>query len=258
MEFNVRTADLEAINSATKYPSISTYHQLGDRGSLTDAVTEFHGPVIGTEKVDGTNSRVITLPDGSWLLGSREELLCAKGDLIGNPALGIVAALREFAETLPVEDVIRVYYLELYGGKITAASKQYTGNRTVGHRLFDMVVLRDYDAVLGMPLAQISAWRESGGQPFAAEAELADAAVAAGLELTPRLFTLDAAELPRDIDTTREFLAAHLSETRCGLDDGAAGHPEGIVLRTPDRSIIAKARFEDYDRTLRRLRQAAR
>ncbi len=31
------------------------------------------------------------LPDASYLLGSREELLCAQGDLIGNPALGIVA-----------------------------------------------------------------------------------------------------------------------------------------------------------------------
>ncbi|WP_327114675.1 RNA ligase family protein [Nocardia sp. NBC_01730] len=258
MSFDLRSADLEAINSATKYPSIPTYHQLGDRGSLTDAVTEFQGPVIGTEKVDGTNARVISLPDGSWLLGSREELLCAKGDLIGNPAQGIVAALREFANTLtPVDGVVRVFYLEVYGGKITAASKQYTGDRAVGYRLFDMMVLRDYEAVSAMPVPEISAWRESGGQPFLAETELAAAAVRGGVELTPRLFTLDCADLPREIDTTREFLAAHLPVTRSALDDGAAGRPEGIVLRTLDRSAIAKARFEDYDRTLRRRRPAA-
>lgn len=173
----MRAADLEAINSATKYPSIPTYHALGDRGSLTDTVTEFAGPVIGTEKIDGTNSRVIGLPDGTWLLGSREELLCAQGDLIGNPAMGIVAALRDFAETaVPDDDVIQVFYLELYGGRITGASKEYTGRRAVGYRLFDLVVLRDYRDVLGEPLAQISRWREAGGQTFATEPELSGAA----------------------------------------------------------------------------------
>lgn len=258
MKFDVRTADLDALNSATKYPSIETYHRLGERGALTEVVTEFQGTVIGTEKVDGTNSRVICLPDGSWLLGSREELLCAKGDLIGNPAQGIVAALREFAESQPAEDVVRVYFLELYGGKVTAASKQYTGHRAVGYRLFDMVVLPDYEAVLAKSVPQISSWRDAGGQPFAAEPELVAAAAHTGLELTPRLFTLNAEALPRDIDATRDFLAAHLPETRCGLDEDRAGSAEGIVLRTPDRSIIAKARFEDYDRTLRRRQSATR
>ncbi|MFF0613985.1 hypothetical protein ACFYUD_35505 [Nocardia tengchongensis] len=32
----------------------------------------------------------------------------------------------------------------------------------------------------------------------------------------------------------------------------AACRAPAIVLRTPTRSMIAKARFEDYDRTLRR------
>ncbi len=253
MSFDVRAADLDAINSATKYPSIQTYHQLGERGSLTETVTDFSGTVIGTEKVDGTNARVISLPDGSWLLGSREELLYAKGDLIGNPAQGIVAGLRTFAESLaPVNDVVRVHYLEFYGGKVTAASKQYTGDRAVGYRLFDMVVLRDYRAMLDKSPAELSAWRESGGQPFVSESELTEAAARDGVELTPRLFVLSAAELPRDIASTRAFLAEQMPRTRCALDEGAAGQPEGIVLRTPDRSFIAKARFEDYDRTLRR------
>jgi hypothetical protein len=253
MSFDVRRADLDAINSATKYPSIQTYHRLGDRGSLTETVTEFDGPVIGTEKVDGTNARIITLPDGTCLLGSREELLYARGDLIGNPAQGIVAALRALAESLdPVNDVVRVHFLELYGGKVTAASKQYTGERAVGYRLFDMVELPGYADLLARPLAEISAWRESGGQPFLSESDLTAAAARDGIELTPRLFTLDSADLPREIDSTRAFLADHLPETRCALDEGAAGRPEGIVLRTGDRSVIAKARFEDYERTLRR------
>ncbi|WP_019928826.1 RNA ligase family protein [Nocardia sp. BMG111209] len=253
MDFDLRTADLDAINSATKYPSIPTYHGLGERGSLTGAVVEFRGPVLGTEKVDGTNSRIIALPDGSWLLGSREELLCARGDLIGNPAQGIVSALRDLADAMPPADgVVRVLYLELFGGKVTAASKQYTGERAVGFRLFDMVVLREWANLFTRPLAEISAWRESGGQPFAAEPELTTTATDFGLQLTPRLFTLDAAELPTDIGAMREFLGERLPETRCRLDAAGGGHPEGIVLRTPDRATIAKARFEDYDRTLRR------
>ncbi|MBL1078909.1 RNA ligase family protein [Nocardia sp. 2] len=253
MTFDVRTADLEAINSATKYPSIPTYHALGERGSLTDTVTAFDGPVIGTEKVDGTNARIICLPDGSWLIGSREELLYAKDDLIGNPALGIVAALRETAAALPGSDgLIRVFYGEVYGGKVTAASKQYTGERTVGFRLFDVIELPDFTDILAMPTAQISAWRESGGQPFRPEPALTELATQTGIELTPRLFTFDPTDLPQSIEETRDFLATHLPHTRSGLDAGAAGNPEGIVLRTSTRSVIAKARFEDYDRTLRR------
>src|SRR5205807_4449122 len=141
MAFALRDADLTALNSLTKYPSISTYHTLDSaNGGLLDETVPFTGAVIGTEKVDGTNSRIISLPDGNYLLGSREELLYAKGDLIGNPAQGVVAALREFADVLaPVtDDVIRVHYVELYGGKVTAASKQYTGSHTVGYRLFDV------------------------------------------------------------------------------------------------------------------------
>ncbi|MGY4099023.1 RNA ligase family protein [Nocardia sp. R16R-3T] len=258
MSFDVRSADLDVVNSATKYPSIPTYHELGERGELTEVVTQFTGPVIGTEKVDGSNARVISLPDGNWLLGSREELLYAKGDLIGNPAQGIVAGLRAFAESLvPVNDVVRVHYLELYGGNITAASKQYTSERAVGYRLFDMVELRDYDAILTRSLSEISSWRECGGQPFLTEADLTAAAARDGVELTPRLFEFDAADLPRDVESTREFLAEQLPVTRCRLDQGGAGNPEGVVLRTRNRSVIAKARVEDYDRTLRRRGHAA-
>ncbi|MFC7428120.1 hypothetical protein [Nocardia tengchongensis] len=94
MNFDVRSANLEAVNSLTKYPSIPTYHQLGERGRLTEAVSEFAGPVIGTEKIDGSNARIVSLPDGSWLLGSREELLCAQGDLIGNPTRSMIAKAR--------------------------------------------------------------------------------------------------------------------------------------------------------------------
>jgi hypothetical protein len=210
--------------------------------------------VIGTEKVDGTNARVISLPGNTYLLGSREELLYAKGDLIGNPAQGIVAALRPIADALTAvdDDVIRVHYFEAYGGKITAAAKQYTGSRAVGLRLFDVAVLADYAEKLTWQPAQVSSWRENGGQTYLTEADLAKAAELDGLERTPRLFTLEPGELPKDVSGMSRFLTERLPRTLSALDDSAGGQAEGIVLRTADRSRIAKARFQDYERTLRR------
>jgi hypothetical protein len=65
---------------------------------------------------------------------------------------------------------------------------------------------------------------------------------------------VDAAELPTDLDTTSAFLAEWSPVTRAALDESAGRASEGIVLRTPDRSVIAKARFQDYARTLKRRR----
>ncbi|AVT37594.1 RNA ligase family protein [Plantactinospora sp. BB1] len=255
-DFNVRTANLTAINSLTKYPSIPTYHCLDPRnGGLLDETVAFSGPVHLTEKVDGTNGRIVSLPDGSYLIGSREELLYARGDLIGNPALGIVEALRPIADRLPPvdRDAVVVHYLEVYGGKVTAASKHYTESRAVGARLFDVVVLDDYAELLEWPVERISSWRESAGQPFLAESELLARAEAAGLPTVPRLDTVDAAELPTELEKTHRFLAERLPATTVALD-GTPGRAEGIVLRSEDRSAIAKARFQDYERTLKRRR----
>jgi RNA ligase-like protein len=181
------------------------------------------------------------VPDGSFILGSREELLYAKGDLIGNPAQGIVAALRPAAEALaPVTgDVVRVHYIEVYGGKVTAASKQYTANKAVGFRLFDVAEIADPAAILAIPIDAISRWRDEGGQPYLTEERLTEVAARDGFALTPRLFELDAAKLPTGVEETREFLAEQLPTTRSALDEGAGGAPEGIVLRTADRAVIA-------------------
>lgn len=257
MAFDVRQTDLKKLNSLTKYPSILTFHQLDpSNGGLIEEPTLFRGPAIATEKVDGTNARIIVLPDRSFLIGSREELLYARGDLIGNPALGIVEALRERAEALAdaafSPDVIVVFYGEVFGGKVTGASKQYTGERQVGFRLFDVARIAEYDALMAMPPQDLAIWREQGGQPFVAEDALCQLAEAHGFDLTPRLFTLEPDEVPRTIDDAHALLTSRLPRTLCLLDEQGGGQPEGIVLRTPDRSQIAKLRFEDYQRTLKR------
>ena len=256
---DLRRVDLRALNSLTKYPSIPTYHLLDPRnGGLQEEVVPFSGPVVGTEKVDGTNARMILTPGGGWLLGSREELLHARGDLIANPSQGIVAALKPVVDELaPVAgDEIRVFYVELYGGKVGSAAKQYTTDPTrFGWRCFDVLALPDAAEQLAWPAERIAAWRDGGGQRFLAEDDLAAAASDAGLELTPRLFTMDAAELPTDLEKTSAWLAERLPKTRVPLDAGAPGGAEGIVLRTIDRGAIAKARFQDYARTLKRRRR---
>lgn len=256
MAFDVRTVDLGALNSATKYPSIPTYHTLDPRnGGLLDETVPFQGDVIGTEKLDGTNSRIVSLPGGRYVIGSREEFLYARGDLIGNPALGIVDALRELADAVEgadTDEVVVVYFLEVYGGKVTAASREYTGHRAIGYRMFDVATVR-LDA-LTWPRERISHWRDSGGQAFLDEVSLTVVAKREGIEMTPRLFTIDASELPTGIEDTRALLANHAARTFAALDDEGNGRAEGIVLRTPDRSVVAKARFQDYDRTIKRRR----
>jgi hypothetical protein len=255
--FDVRSADLTKLNSLTKYPSIPTYHTLDPRnGALGEEALPFEGAVLGTEKVDGTNARVICLPDGSYLLGSREELLYARGDLIGNPAQGIVEALQAQAERLcaTVEAAVVVYYFEVYGGKVTSSSKQYTGEQRVGFRLFDVVRIPDYESHLARLPQEIAAWREAGGQPFVDEAALREIADRQEVALTPRILEIAAADLPRTVEAALAFLREALPQTQCALDDQAGRRGEGLVIRTMDRSRIAKLRFEDYERTLRKRR----
>lgn len=58
------------------------------------------------------------------------------------------------AERLSVaaaDDRITVFFLGVYGGKVTAASRQYTAERQVGHRLFDVAVLDHPAPMLDWP-----------------------------------------------------------------------------------------------------------
>ena len=104
--------DLKKLNSATKYPPIPTYHKLGDKGKLQEDSIDFASPkenvvdvfhpqrVIATEKIDGTNGRIVFSKEQGYFIGSREELLYAKGDLIVNPTLNIVETLKPIADRI--------------------------------------------------------------------------------------------------------------------------------------------------------------
>lgn len=246
---------LGRLNSATKYPSILTYHPLDPKnGKLLDEdpVHYWQGRVTLTEKVNGTSGRVVVMPDGDWFIGSREELLYARGDRIVNPNLGIVPALLELAPTLQASGhMIRVYFFEVYGYRIGPAAKQYTREaQAVGYRLFDAAQVKP--DVLGMIRSDIAGWRDRGGPLFFDEGQLLSTSEVHGsLPLVPRIATVDAGDLPTDLLGTAHWLDTMLPETQVRLDETGGGKAEGIVLRTQDRSLIAKARFEDYERTLK-------
>lgn len=248
---------LAAINSATKYPSIPTYHALGDKGRLLEETNaSFDGPVHVSEKIDGTNVRIVVLPceDGRpvGLVGSREELLTATDDLVHNPALGIVDGVREVAERAIASSVdgVLVVFGELFGGRVTAGSKQYTSKRDVAFRVFDVISFPSatFTEVVGWDGARISAWREGGGQPFLALGDVDAAAARIGALRVPTLTSVPA--LPGSIAETHEWLRTITGErSRATLDPEAGGKPEGVVVRD-DKRKIAKVRFEDYERTL--------
>jgi hypothetical protein len=256
MTFATRATDLRKLNSLTKYPSIPTYHALGERGALLEERVAFAGRVVGTEKIDGTNGRVIFLPDGCWIVGSREELLLARGDLIGNPALGIADALRakadELAPRLCREGAVTVVFAEVFGGATTAAARQYTGKRAVSFRVFDVARIEGFEDRLARDPAGIAAWRDAGGQAFLGADELGALVRELALEPVPALFEVDAVELPGSVAEAHAFLRERLPATRCKLDEGGGGAPEGVVIRTRDRRAIAKLRFEDYERAARK------
>lgn len=254
---------LRKLNSATKYPSIETYHVLGEKGRLTEALGPFADfdpdeEIVLTEKVDGTNIRIVVMPDGDWFIGTREDLIYAAGDRIIPSALnGATHVAIPYAERaaqwmrgLPDLGRIEVLYMEVYGHKIGAAAKNYTRGTEMGARLFDIAYVDP--GVLVEPLEEISSWRDHGGQRWAIEPVIQRASEALQVPCTPRLGTVKAGDLPTSLETAQEWLRTMLPGTQVSLDETGLRNAEGIVLRTKNRSHIAKARFEDYARTLKR------
>lgn len=253
--YDVRRIDLNKLNSLTKYPSILTYHAMGERGRLKDEVQiNFDGKLAAYEKVDGTNARMICGPDMSVIVGSREDLLWEREDLIGNPAMNIIATLRErvslqYINLCPKNDTLIVYYGEVYGKGIGSNAKQYGKGELTGFRLFDIVQIPDYRSLLELPPDQISAWREGGGQSYMPAHRVTEIAAYYGWHSVPSVWEGDSSEMPRSIDDTYAWLKEKMPKTLCCLDDQGEGTPEGVVVRTLDRKQIAKIRFEDYRRT---------
>ncbi len=257
--------NLAKLNCMTKYPSIETYHKLGDRGRLTeDRNHEWPDePVYVTEKVDGANARMIFLPGRNmpWLIGSREELVAASSDVVWNNTLGIASALLGPSAPKPWmlppsllgDGYIFVAYFEVYGHKATPHWKEYASEEDLSYgalfRLLDAQFFQQGWLNAFDTLEEVAQVRDNDHTPFIIEDRLDGYAKMMGVQRVPSLAEIDGADLPRDVNGMDGLMSSLGRETRAGLTD--KGRSEGIVLRTANRSVIAKARRESYDKTLR-------
>lgn len=249
---------LERINSFSKYPSILTYHDMGDKGVLKEDFSENcnfkdSNKCYITEKIDGTNTRILML-NSDYFIGSRENFLYAKGDRFGDPALGIVGNVKTVANKIAEsrmlkEDVVYILYGETYGGAVTAGSKNYTDNKSYGFRIFDVVQmsLADSKQILEKTTEQISTWREHGGQHYL-DVELFQqwAKEIAKVDTVPYIGTVTGADIPLERKAVFDWMQ-QFSTTLASIN--STGKAEGIVIRDLDRSLIRKIRFDDYIRT---------
>ena len=259
---NLREIDLNKLNSMTKYPSIPTYHTLSPKdGCLEEPVVEFpKSTVYATEKLDGTNSRVILMPDDKFLIGSRKEFLCYGDDIIYNQSLGIVDIMRDTAEKISlkrdVHEYIMVFFFESYGKGIN--SKAYS-TKSTSHRMFDIAFISEdqFKDMIEWPIEKISAWRENGGQSFFSIDKQRDIAKVIGIETVPDVLEIGADFMPKTLEDALKFLEDNIPSTQAAIDDSGKGDPEGLVFRSSDRKVIAKARYEDYKKTFKKQKTKA-
>lgn len=258
---------LGQLNSMTKYPSILTYHKIdGKSGKLDpdawEVVFEDDETVFVTQKINGTNGRIILLADADgqsydYFIGTREEIVYAKGDRVVNPEMHIAPNLVELANTITQSRLTTlglyhcfVLFGEVYGRDIERG-KNY--GKAYGFRLFDVAAFttNQFNELLAMPRDRISMWRQHGGTPFVNIDGMKGAADRLGIETVPYVAEVQGDEFPVGLTETHGWLKRVLPHNLAMTDNTGTGAVEGVVVRTSDRSKIAKIRHEDYERTFR-------
>jgi hypothetical protein len=241
------------LNSLTKYPAIPTYHTLrGGKEAVEPVLTPFPAETMleATEKVDGTNVRLIVLPDGTVLLGSRDELLTPEDrprgvfETVGHPE-----HIARTLDALPEDrDYLAVFFFEVFGSHITDAYKNYTtAEDSYGAVLLDTATIHDYERMLARPREKIALWRDHGGQKFT------QGLYEGFYKTAPVLGTVASHLLPSTVQGIYNWLLGmqyHGTSPEVQLSTHSYNRPEGIVLRTLDRRVIAKIRREEYERAL--------
>jgi hypothetical protein len=274
--FDVRDREfLGRLNSATKYPETPTYHFMEKKSGLLqeDQTVDFGDQRVQvTEKIDGTNGRIVTFPrrsEQAWVIGSREELLTCSEDHMINPNLGIVDALTKTTDEIynfhldEGIDGVRVYFFEVYGGSVGQNAKQYTKDRELyGARMFDVIEfdLELFEETMAHGRESIASWRDRGCQPFLGHDDFLRVAQETNLLRVPVLnASLPAMNLPKTFQEAAEFMRELLPDgSEATLTPDALGRPEGVVLKSHDRQVTAKMRFVDYESTVRRMEDAAK
>lgn len=275
--------DIDVLNSMTKYPSIPTFHEMKE-GRIIEKLTydlpnssnwfncspDFKDLFV-TEKIDGTNARIVLFRD-KVIIGSREEFLYASGDTLFNNAMGIVDTLKDTVESIynyrnDIFDFIEysmggnkllyvTFYGEVYGGKIGKNAKNYVGydSRKVNtdFRLFDIASMTEdlYQTVSTYTPENLSSWRENGGQKFF----LVDDSIfqfmnsIMSLSAVPFIKKLNSEDMPVYREDVYNWLKEVSEKTRASIDGIVYGPSEGVVIRNKNRTFIAKIRHEDYSR----------
>ena len=253
--------ELRKLNTITKYPSILTYHELGNKGTVIEELTSQNHQLYseeileGTEKVDGTNSRIV-ICGNDYLIGTREEFIYAKGDRVINDKENILLNCIPIADRIISENTLSnnellVIYGETYGKGIGRGCKNYA-NKDTAFRVFDMwsMSVDKVEELLNIDLEKLATWRERGGQPYFKIEELKKYCELYKLEKTPVLFSIKKKDFPTSIKSVYDFLLQFKS-TKVALDLENMGKSEGFVIRNSDRSYIKKVRFEEYEKTLK-------
>lgn len=270
LDYFIENFGIDKINTMTKYPSILTYHNLGPRGSLVNSLVEdknFHdNKIFLTEKVDGSNTRIVFFTNfygqiSDYFIGTREDILYACGDRIINQSQHAVATVKNIADDIVgktfnsklLQNTIYCLYGENYGGNINGF-KQYTSTKTFNIRFFDLSVM-SYDTaseLLENNIDRISSWREHGGQDFVPVDQFNDFCKKFSLERVPYIKETVGTEIPNDLQGVWDWMQQFkTSNAVIDSDYNGTRFAEGVVVRTADRKMIRKIRFEDYERTKR-------
>ena len=264
---------LDKINSLTEYPSILTYHKLGDKGMLMDELYEENkfdkdSLLEVTEKVDGTNMRLIMTND-DYLVATRSNIVYAKYDRICTesavkPVIDACQYLIDSFRNDTMSDVMLVVYGEVYGYNICNGSKVYCVKNNISSRKFRVFDVRAFpcteiESILDKDIQEISRFKSTSNKYWYDYDMLSAVCYEYNLERTPMLCRINEMLLPTNIDDTYTWLQDFaLSKAVIGeKEEGVVYNPkfglaEGVVIRDKDRTHIAKLRFEDYERTRRK------
>jgi len=256
-DFIAEWGGLHKINLLTRYPSIPTYHALDNRGKLLEEVlVDFDDgeyPLFAREKVDGTNSRIIFFGGSQdYLIGNRKTLLYAKGDIIETDSDRILATIKKYAESMGTirvgQGFLYVVYGEVYGKSIGKRAKNYS-TTTNYFEPFDICIIKLSDVVDIEEDAELSNKRYLY-QNYKEYYDGGIEDVKGSLEAFPWTAPAIYDPLPTGLQDTLDFLRVQMPVSGVERDEGSGGRPEGIVIRNFDRSVIAKIRYEDYEKAL--------
>jgi len=257
------SSDLELLEAVTRWPSIKSYHKMDEHGRLIDELRfpEIAGEAVyATEKVDGSNVRVVVDSLLRVSVGTRNQLVMFRGEAAAQDSMGVVGALRGLPRSLsisgrPSPGHVRAYYGELYGGAINGHG-HYTQDKTRMQWALFAIADFDIEALSQLERAEIAARRRLlTTDGVHAEGRLGEyVMIHGGGEDSPTVPYLGRRHAPpATVAEAAEWLAHVLGPvTRAAIGDAKPGKPEGVVITGVESGLIAKLRVKDYEGALGR------